>query len=258
MNLLGRISLWAAVLGLAIGYASTGKAQTVAADPTLLRVGVTPNAPPMIFKSDGRMTGVEADLAEALGQQLGRKVVFVEQKWDKLIDALCDDKFDIIMSSMSITPARSYRIAFSDPYLRVGQMVLARSDEKYKYMANVAVQAKRGIGLKEGTTADFLVRQELPDAKRKYFKNGDDAAEALLRNKIDIFISDAPMIWYLAAHYETKGLVVTPMVLTQEQLGWGVTRTNAKLLEEVNNFLKKAQTSGELNRVFSRWMPGFQ
>jgi polar amino acid transport system substrate-binding protein len=246
-----RISLVAA----ALMAAPAGAAET---SPDVLRVGVTPNAPPMAFKSDGRIVGVEADLADALSRQLGRKLVFVEQKWDSLIDALCEDKVDIVMSSMTITPARSYRIAFSDPYLKVGQMVLARADEKYKYLANVAVQAKRGIGLKEGTTADFLVRQELPSAVRKYFKNGDDAASALMRKKIDIFISDAPMIWYLAAHYEAKGLVVTPMVLTQEQLGWGVSRTNTKLLGEVNNFLKRAQASGELNRVFSRWMPGFQ
>jgi polar amino acid transport system substrate-binding protein len=245
-----RICLAAVLMTACVGAAET--------NPGVLRVGVTPNSPPMVFKSDGRIVGVEAELAEALSQQLGRKLVFVEEKWEGLIDALCDDKVDIIMSSMTITAARSYRIAFSDPYLKVGQMVLARADEKYKYLANVAVQAKRGIGLKEGTTADFLVRQELSGATRKYFKNGDDAAAALLRKKIDIFISDAPMIWYLAAHYESKGLVVTPMILTQEQLGWGVNRTNTKLLGEVNLFLKKGQASGELNRVFSRWMPGFQ
>src|SRR5262249_23045968 len=153
---------------------------------------------------------------------------------------------------------RAYRIAFSNPYLNVGQMVLARADERYKYIADFATQAKRGIGLKRGTTADFLVLQEFPRAARKYYKNGDEAAEALLRKKIDVFISDGPMIWYLAAHYESKGLTVTPMVLSQEQLGWGVSRTNTQLLESANAFLKSAQQSGELNRVLSRWMPGFK
>lgn len=247
------------LLGWVLAAIATASCSSAAkANATSLRVGVTPNAPPMVFKSDGRIIGIEAELAEALGHELGRPVVFVEEKWDNLIDALCADRIDIIMSSMSITPARSYRIAFSDPYLKVGQMVLARADEKYKYMANVAAQAKRGIGLKEGTTADFLVRQELPSAKRKYFKDGEEAANALVRKKIDIFISDAPMIWYLAAHYETKGLVVTPMVLTQEQLGWGVSRSKPELLRQVNGFLKKAQDTGELNRMLSRWMPGFR
>src|SRR5436190_14578591 len=133
------------------GLLVAGLASAAETNLSLLRIGVTPNAPPMVFKSEGHILGVEAELADALGRQLGRKVVFVEEKWDNLIDAVCDDKIDIIMSSMSITPTRSYRIAFSDPYLRVGQMVLARGDEKYKYIANIAVMAERGIGLKAST-----------------------------------------------------------------------------------------------------------
>jgi polar amino acid transport system substrate-binding protein len=212
----------------------------------------------MIFKESGHFVGVEAELAQALGHELGRQVIFVEEKREELIDALCDDRLDIIMSSMSITAARSYRIAFSDPYLQIGQMALARADEKYKYLLNIAAQAQRGVGVKPGTTADFLVRQELPTATRKYFTDGEEAAAALARKKIDLFISDAPMIWYLAGRYESKGLVVTPLVLTQEQLGWGLRRTDTELCGAVNAFLKKARTSGELNRALSKWMPGFQ
>jgi polar amino acid transport system substrate-binding protein len=230
----------------------------VAPDPAILRVGVSPNAPPMIFKEGERMVGVEAELAQALGKDLSRRVVFVEEKWENLIDALCADQIDIIMSSMSITPARSYRIAFSDPYLRVGQMALVRDSEKYKYMLNLAGEARHGIGVKPGTTADFLIRQEFSTAKRKYYPDGEEAAKALLREKIDVFISDAPLIWYLAAHYESKGLVAAPMILSQEQLGWGLQRSNTVLQASVNAFLKKSQESGELNRIMGRWMPGFQ
>jgi len=212
----------------------------------------------MIFKSGDRFVGVEAELAANLGRELGRKAVFVAEKWEELIDALCNGPIDIILSSMSITPARSYRIAFSEPYLKIGQMALARADEKYKYLSNIASQAERGIGLKPGTTADFLVRQELPTATRKYFTDGEQAADALTRKKIDLFISDAPMIWYLAGQYEAKGLAVTPLVLTQEQLAWGLRRTDTELCGAVNAYLRKAQASGELNQTLSKWMPGFQ
>lgn len=201
--------------------------------------------------------GAETDLAKALGGDIGRRVVFVEEKWEDLIDSLCDNRIDIIMSPMTITVARSYRIAFSDPYLRVGQMALIRSGEKYNYVLNLAAQAKRGVGIKPGTTADFLVRQEMPGVTRKYFPDGEAAAEALVKEKIDMFISDSPMIWYLAGRYETKGLTVAAMLLSEEQLGWGVRRTDTDLIKQINSFLAKAQTSGELNRIFGRWMPGF-
>jgi polar amino acid transport system substrate-binding protein len=259
MNWAIRTLMLAAGSALLAGCATQSAPQAAgpAPDPTILRVGVTPNAPPMIFK-EGGLVGAEADLAQALGHALGRKIVFVEEKWESLIDSLCDNRIDIIMSPTTITLARSYRIAFSDPYLNVGQMALTRSGETYNYVLNLAAQAKRGIGVKPGTTADLLVRQEMPGVARKYFPDGETAAEALLKQKVDLFISDSPMIWYLAGHYEAKGLSVIPIMLSQEQLGWGVRRGDTELLKQVNAFLGKAQTSGELSRILGRWMPGLR
>jgi ABC-type amino acid transport substrate-binding protein len=49
-----------------------------------------------------------------------------------------------------------------------------------------------------------------------------------------------------------------PLILSHEELGWAVLRTNTQLLDAANAFLRKAQASGELRRVYNRWMPGFE
>ncbi len=257
MSLCQTIS-WVSALGLLAAFAPNAIGGAELSDPKVLRVGISPNSPPMIFKQGGRLVGAEADLAQELGRHLERRVVFVEEKWEDLIDALCQNRIDIIMSSMSITPARTYRIAFTTPYLKVGQMALARTGEKYGYLLNLASQAAHGVGVKAGTTADYLVRQEFPQMKRRYYKSGEEAAAALMKKKIDLFISDAPMIWHLAGLYESKGLAVMPLVLSQEQLAWGVRRGDTQLLDSANAFLRKANENGELNRTFSKWMPGFR
>ena len=247
-----------AVAVLFAGCASGPRAPAVAPDPAVLRVGVCPNSPPMIFKEGGRITGVEADLAQALGQDLGRRVVFVEEKWENLLDALEGNQFDIIMSSMTITAGRRYRVTFTEPYLQMGQLALCRSSERYAYLLNLATQAKRGVGVKKDTTGDLLVRNLFPTLKKKYYKNGDAAAAALLDHDIDLYISDAPMIYRLASLNEAKGLSIVPLILSHEELGWAVLRTNTQLLDAANAFLRKAQASGELRRVYNRWMPGFE
>jgi ABC-type amino acid transport substrate-binding protein len=250
---------WAAAASvLFAGCASAPQTSSVAADAGVLRVGVSPNSQPMVFKQGERIVGVEADLAESMGRELGRRVVFVEEKWENLIDALCADRIDIIMSSMSITPGRSYQILFTEPYLTVGQIALTRDSENYSYILSLRTQAKNGVGVKPGTTADFLMRQEFPQLPRKYFSTGEEAAEALRKKKIDLFVSDAPMIWHLAAINEAKGLAVMPVVLRKEELGWGIRRGNTELLAAANAFIKKARDNGELNRTFKKWMPGFQ
>ncbi len=258
MKTIPRATRLAAALTLLAGCATTPPAPPVAADPTVLRVGVTPNAPPVIFKQDGEIAGIEADLAQALGGELGRRVVFVESKFDGLIDALCENQMDIIMSGMTITTTRSYRIAFSDPWLKTGQMALVRADEKFAYLINLEARAKRGVGVEKGTSAELLMHQNFPRAKVKYFASGEAAAAALLNKDVDLFVSDAPLIWYLVSLFESKGLTLAPTSLTEEFLGWGVRRTDPGLRDAANGFLKKIQQNGEYNRVLRRWIPNFQ
>jgi polar amino acid transport system substrate-binding protein len=189
---------------------------------------------------------------------LGRQVKFVELDWEEIIDALVNDKIDIIMSSMSVTRARQYRIAFSDPYLRIGQMALVRAEDLSRYTLVVDSLSNRTIGVRKGTTGDLMAQQEFPRAKRKYFKSDDEGAIALSKGKIDLFIDDSTMIWYLAGAYEAKGLAPSPLVFSEEVLAWGMRRSDAELKQSVNAFLKKANDSGEGRRIVRQWIPRFQ
>jgi polar amino acid transport system substrate-binding protein len=240
----------------------SGCPQPLAAEPAAtgppFRVGVAPEFPPMIFKEGPKLVGVEADFAQALGRELGRPVIFVELPWEDLLNALEAERIDIIMSSMSITRARQFRVAFADPYLRIGQMALVRADEQYRYMLFENSLAEKAVGVRKATTGDLLVQQEFPRAKRKYFKTGNEAAKALVKKKIDLFVSDSTVIWYLAGLYEAQGLVVAPMVMSDEMLAWGVRRTDTQLLESVNAFVKRIKASGDLMQILRRWMPRFQ
>ena len=92
-----------------------------------LRVGITPDYPPMIFKQGDRITGAEAHFALRLAEGLGKTVQYVELRWDQQISALMEGKTDLIMSGMTITDARKARIDFTDPYLKSGLVTLMRS-----------------------------------------------------------------------------------------------------------------------------------
>lgn len=222
------------------------------------RVGVAPVSPPMVFKEGTKIVGVEADFAHALGKHLGRGIQFVDLAWEELIDALADGKIDIIMSSMSITRARQFRVAFSAPYLRIGQMALIRAEDKARYGLMSQSLADRTFGVRKATTGDLLVQKEFPRAKRKYFKSDEEGAVALSKQKIDLFVDDSTLIWYLAGTYESQGLAVAPFVLSEEFLGWAVKRTDQPLQTSVDAFLKTIQANGELNRILQRWIPRFQ
>jgi len=220
-----------------------------------LRVGITPNAPPMIFKESGKIAGMEADFAQALGQALGRPVKFVEVSWEDQIPALLDSKTDIIMSSMSITKPRQFRISFSKPYLQIGQMALVRREDAYRYSLGFPYQPQGVIGVKKGTTGDFLAQMEFPKVKRKEYKSGEDGAKALKKKNIDLFFGDSPMIWWLASVNEENGLSAVPILLTDESLAWGVRKTDPQLLDSINGALEQMMKDGRLAQIVKKWLP---
>jgi ABC-type amino acid transport substrate-binding protein len=225
------------------------------ADSNLLRVGVTPVFPPIIHREGGKLVGVEADFAQALGRELGRPVKFVELKWDDQFAALEGNRTDIIMSSLSITRPRQFRAAFSRPYLTIGQLALVRRTDAYQYALGFPARPPGVVGVIKGTTGDFLVQQEFPSARRRNFDTADQAARALARKQIGLFICDSPTIWWLAGMNEEAGLVTVPFPLTEENLAWAVRKSDAGLLEAVNRALEKLQARGEAAAIIKRWIP---
>jgi ABC-type amino acid transport substrate-binding protein len=246
------LTLPALAAGYLAGAAVAAEIQTGGSAP--LRVGVSPTFPPMVFKQGKELVGAEVDLARALGEKLGRKVVFVELDWEDQTEALIAGKTDIIMSSMTITAARNAVMSFTRPYLKVGQMALVRREDRNKHLLGLMIPPDTKVGVLKATTGDFLVHRDYPKAKRKTYTTGEDAARALTRGKVDMVITDSTLVWYLAGTHASDGLTVVPVALSEELLAWGVRRGNDELVAAANQFIERASQEGVLAKTFRRWM----
>ena len=223
------------------------------APPKPLRVGVSPVFPPMIFKQGKELAGVEVELARALGQHLGREIVFVEVPWKDQVEALNDGRTDIIMSSMSITPARRYVVNFSKPYFLTGQMALVRRENKMDYALGFPYKLNGPVGVLKATTGEFLVQRDFPKTPIKSFATSEEAARALIKKKVNLFISDSTVVWHLAGKYDADGLAVVTIPLSEEALGWAMRKTDEDLLNSVNGFIEKSSQDGAFLKIFRRW-----
>jgi len=220
-----------------------------------LRVGVTPNYPPVIFKIDGSLSGAEVDLAQLLGESLRRPVSFVELAWDEQIPALLAGKIDIIMSGMSITEARKVRINFAEPYMKAGLATALRAEDASLYDSQRKMQeALVTVGAMVNTTGDAFVQRNFPDAIRISFRTMNDAAYALKNRRIDLFIHDAPAIAWLVSENEAE-LKGFWQLWNVEYLGWGLRRGDQDLLASVNSILTKWKNDGTLDKVLNQWVP---
>lgn len=221
-----------------------------------LRVGVATDLPPLIFKQNGQFTGIEADFARLLAEELNRKCLFVELQWEHLIPALMSDRVDIIMSGLSVTPSRRLRIDFTEPYLGFGQMILMRRDDINKYPALISIlESESRIGVGRNTTGETFVQQNCPRARCVAYATVNDAAIDLMRRRIDFFVVDAPCVWWLASVHESDLIVYPSSPLTEEYLAWGVNRSNQDLLRDANRVMTKWKNDGTRDRIIKYWLP---
>ncbi len=226
----------------------------------VLRVGITTNAPPMAYREGERVTGLEAEFARGLAKFTGRTIRFVELKWDEQIPALLAGKTDIIMSSMTITEARSYRISFCDPYMISGQVSLVRLSEMNRFINGFTDLLNPAVttGTVKGTTGDLFVEKNIAGGKRKRFNTPEKGIKALLNNQIDAFVYDLPMNFYFAAKYEGSGLAPVTIPFTREQIAWGVRKDDSALRQEANTYLARLKEEGQLKKMLVHWIPFFK
>ena len=223
--------------------------------PAPLRVGITPQFPPMIFLSGRWAAGVEVDLARLLGQKLERPIQFIPVDWTDQIPALLAGQTDIIMSSMTITQPRKVRINFTDPYFKSGLLAMMRAEDtpKYKSREDVA-NSFATIGVVGGTTGDIFVRENFPNSRTIALSKSGDAPSELKRRSIDFFVYDGPAIMWLVSQNEAD-FVAIKKPLNEEFLAWGVRRGDEALLATVNKVLADWKRDGTLDRVLKRWLP---
>jgi len=241
------------VLSLLSACRSTNPTRSTAV--TSLRIGVVHNLPPLIFRQERRWKGVEAELGRALAARLNKTAVFVAFPPEQLTQALLAGKVDILMAGVALTEERRVQMDFSSPYLVVGQGALIRPTEQYRYSTKIKIRSTSNrVGVIEGSEADQLVSRYFIQARRIIFPNREDAVTALQTKKIDLWIGEAPLVWWTTQH-EIPPLAMAPVLFAKEELGWAFRRGSVTLREAANEALLDWQKDGTLKMVLGRWLP---
>ena len=222
----------------------------------VLRVGVAPLYPPLIFKRDNKITGMETDFALLLGKALGSEVVLVEFPRTELISALTGGKIDIVMSGMTVTKGREVRASFTDPYLKIGQVAMMRARDASKYNSLASIRdCSAGVGVVRGTTGEAYVRANFLKAAPIITVNDvRDAPGILSRERIDLFVYDLPAVaWIVSENEATLSGFWEP--LNEEYLAWAVNHDDEALIRAVNTVLATWKKDGTLRQVVKKWLP---
>lgn len=155
-----------------------------------VRIGMDATYPP--FESvnpKGEIVGFEVDYARALCAKMKLTCTFQNQDWDGIIPALLGDKFDVIISAMNITPARSQRVLFSDMYFSTSPVWVTTAANKSDDISPAAMKNKT-VGTQSSTTFANYLEQLYKGVEVKLYPGGDEPFLDLASGRIDYSVGD--------------------------------------------------------------------
>ncbi len=228
--------------------------------PTVLRIGISDDRPPMSFRENRNLVGLEIDMGRAFAASLQREPVFVQLPSSDLTNALSRGQVDIVMAGMKIPPQPLADFEFTYPYLRVGQIAMVRRDREEAVVDGFSVSEdgisfRGSVGVMAGSVGARFVERSLNGASVVRFDRLETGIEALNGGRIDMFVHEAPILWWLAAKQPRGRLKTLEFFFTEEYLAWVVKRENLWLFAEANRFIDTQTASGMIPELVDKWMP---
>ncbi|WP_035069919.1 transporter substrate-binding domain-containing protein [Nitratidesulfovibrio termitidis] len=221
-----------------------------------LRVGFDAGYMPFeMTDKNGNYVGFDIDLAKELAKAMGVKFVPVNTDFDGMIPALLSDKFDIIISGMTVTQERNLRINFANPYIVVGQSVIVskKLEGKVKTWEDLN-KPEYTVVSRLGTTGEEAAKRMLPKAKYKSFEKEADGALEVINGKADAWVYDMPFnVVFMAEQGKGKAMHLDKP-FTYEPLGFGIKKGDPDFLNFLDNFLSQIKNDGRYDRIYSKWM----
>lgn len=223
------------------------------ADERNLRIAFDVPYEPFEYKNEnGDLTGFEVDLAAAMCEEMKADCEFVIQAWDGMIPGLLARKFDLIMSSMSITPERAERVLFSEPYYNTPGGWFG-PDSFNADVTDMSAMKGKTVGVQRGTTMDTFVTEEMSGVVTiKRYTTADDMVLDLEGQRLDVVFVDYP-VGEQTVLSKDGFKEVGEAVKLGEGVGVAMRKRDKDVAEEVNKALRKLKEDGTYDAIMKKY-----
>ena len=220
-----------------------------------LVVGTAASMPPLnMTTKDGQIVGLEMDLARLFADGMEVKLTVKPMRFNDLLPALEAGKVDMVLSGMTIVPARNLRVAFVGPYFASGKSILTKKAnvESLDEIAKMDNPEKVLVALK-GSTSQMFVEKLIPKAKLVLADDYDQAVAMLKNDKAIAMVADYPICLVSVYRYPDAGLATLSKPISYEPIGVALPANDPLLVNWVQNFLNTFEKTGGMEALVERW-----
>jgi polar amino acid transport system substrate-binding protein len=220
-----------------------------------LVVGTAASMPPLnMTTKDGQIIGMEMDLARFFAEGMEVKLTLNPMRFNDLLPALVAGKVDMVLSGMTMIPARNLRVAFVGPYFASGKSILTKKGnvESVNEIEKMNNPEKVLVALK-GSTSQMFVEKLMPKAKLVRADNYDQAVAMVRNDKAVAMVADYPICLVSVYRYPDADLATLSKPISYEPIGVALPPKDPLLVNWVQNFLNTLEKTGVMEQLLERW-----
>jgi polar amino acid transport system substrate-binding protein len=239
---------------------STTAPPTELLTPGVLTVGSATTYPPQEYldPTTHKAAGFDVDLITAMAKQMGLQATIVPTKFDTIIDDLVAKRFDVVISAVSITPARQKQVDFV-PYLNAGESLLVQKGNP-KNIKSTDDLCGLAVGVQDGTieqgvlqsSSDNCQEQDKPAITIIALQDQTAVIQLLATHRVVATYQDSPVTDYYIqqnpAQFEVGGSVFAP-----GPEGIVVRKNDPSMFHAIQTAYQQVKAAGTYHQLILKW-----
>ncbi|EAU66624.1 glutamine ABC transporter substrate-binding protein [Stigmatella aurantiaca DW4/3-1] len=205
----------------------------------------------MEFLENGQPVGFDVDLSRELARRLGVTAQFIVMDWDGILAGLTSGRYDIIVSSMNITPERLQQVDFIE-YARLSQVFVTTRGQSIRTEQELAGHR---VAVQTNTTSqrwvERLQQRGVHVREIRPFPGATECFSAVKAGQADVIVIDEPVGLFFARRDDA--FVMTGKALDAEPIGIAIDKKAPDLTAALTRALQDIRDSGEQKRLSERW-----
>ena len=206
--------------------------------------------PPYEYVEDGKIVGIDAEIAALIAEKLDMELEIVDVAFDSIIPGVQSGKYDMGMAGLTVDEKRLEKVNFSTSYATGIQAIIVKEGSDIKTVDDLA---GKKIGVQTSTTGDIYATGDYGEEVITRYDNGAVAVQALIADKVDcVIIDNEPAKSYVKAN---EGLKVLDTEYTVEDYAICFAKEDTELKDKVDGALKELIADGSVKEVIEKYIP---